>query len=547
MQRTLTYGNFPAMHSSFTSFNANVRRAPNQSLNQYQHQIGGQPIYNIGVPATYGSILMSHPPNLFMNQPFTRSFASVVSCDNHLGKRQHVNNSNIITSKQSTTNHHQTNSTNSGGFFGQILKHFTAASSASEQHCQTTTLPLHKEFEDYKQMPSMAKEEQHCGNNNNFHHTSNFDIKMPIISPSPQKSSPSVANQMNHLQSGLCLMSSLFRTKPTTSQSKTSRWFGGRSKKRQVKNNCSKLHNHAVTLQKNAQEKERSSIERDIMEEYCDIDTPLDVMNQYDRDSTMKTTEPAAHDKISSDTILDKDQPSSFEIFSLEEFPAIVKDCASLSLPSSFVLNIKKSPTASPTTKRQEMDHYESEEGFVILAQADSTPSFVPKRITLCEKMSHILKSPQKMMTPRKSCLKPQRTRNISECSDDFIVFDSSACEADETMSDICDQDDDSSDDENDVEIESKTECETDDDEMDLTMCQNVTMSESEDEERPELQLDSGVEERKVKFLCDSIYFYSVFIYLHMSPFYNFFLGSLQYDPKNTCDACMELCLSRGT
>lgn len=228
-----------------------------------------------------------------------------------------------------------------------------------------------------------------------------------------------------------------------------------------------KFHDADVNLQKNIHEKERASIERDILDDSCDfvhVDVK-DVMNRIESDK-----------KQTSSDETDKDPP--FMIYSLEEFPAIV------------------TPVVAPKTPPPAKDN--CDEGFVVLPTeaAISTPSCAPRRLTLCEKVGQIVKSsPTRINGYLKPCLKQTR-RRYSECSDDFVIEfvpgPSNCNDANDSYLDTSDDDDDS-----------ETESEDDDDDMGKIAEEESEDDSSEDEgedENAEQQLDSGVEEKRVSF-----------------------------------------------
>lgn len=136
----------------------------------------------------------------------------------------------------------------------------------------------------------------------------------------------------------------------------------------------------------------------------------------------------------------------------------------------------------------------------------------------------------------RKSCLKPtRRYERESECSDDFIVF-TDECDSGTREDDIfcegdsdCESDSDDSDDDEMDGIEEEDESEDED----------MSEDDADDQEPQEIQVDSGVEEKRVRrtYAALSRAFHLIAIFL--------VLGSLQYDSEGSRDACMELCFSR--
>lgn len=304
---------------------------------------------------------------------------------------------------------------------------------------------------------------------------------------------PSANNNNNNMSTSTRnFMASFFgrcQQQPAQSKPKYSRWFnrGYRSRGGRGRHNP-KFQDHDVNFPKNAHEKERSSIERDINDDSCDfvhIIEDKDVMRSSENVDQVSPNNPNETASGSCGTT-PADVPP-FMIYSMEEFPAIVN--ASGCVP---VIEIR-SPTASPPAKLEK-----PEEGFVVVpsSASSSTPSFTPKRMSLCEK---IIKSPTKLFPKPipialKPCLKAPR-RNASECSDDFIVFasDSSEHEPQEICFSDSEDESESEDDDEDIVFEGE--------EMKDIIEEDGTDSADEsedDDEIPEHQLDSGVEEKRV-------------------------------------------------
>lgn len=175
-----------------------------------------------------------------------------------------------------------------------------------------------------------------------------------------------------------------------------------------------------------------------------------------------------------------------FMICSLEEFPAIVSVSTTQTAGSN-----KTTPAKISKTEK-------CDEGFVVVPSdaSISTPSFTPKRLSLCEKF---IQSPKKLfpkISPLvlKPCLKPPR-RSISESSDDCVLFvrsnDCSDLDDCNVWSDSDSETDSDDDDEMDGIAEEDDEEESSDDECDIVGAKIGN-------ESPEIQADSGVEERRV-------------------------------------------------
>lgn len=504
------------MYSPFT-FNSNVHRA----TSNYQQQ-SGQPIYNIGAPS-FTAGFMNHTTNPLVNHrpTFIRSFASVVSCESDLGKRHLMGNIN----KGNIHNIHNNNNHQSGSI-SSFFAHFNQSATPHPP-------PTHnnKEFEDYKHMPSHNfSPQQHY--NHQQPPTSHINTKVPMNSsfnPVPPSANHSNIESMSTATRNF--MASFFGGYQQPPQQpppkpRNQRWFQKgfrcRGKGRNHNNNANKFHDHDVNLPKNAQEKERTSVERDIKEDIsCDF-VNVENVKEVVPTSNQPTNQPTETASGSCHASTDDDPP--FMIYSLEEFPAI--DCK----PE------KKSPTASPPAKTPET----VEEGFVLLpiSAALSTPSLAPKRTSICEK---IMKSPQKLFPKPipanvKSCLKAPR-RSISECSDDFIVFanDSNEHEPEDIFTDS--------------ESESETDSDEDDDDdivfeahemKEIAEGDEMSDEDNEDEDddevdAPEQRLDSGVGEKRVsdaKCTAESFLF---------TNFEFSILGSFRLDPEGSRDASVGL------
>lgn len=472
------------MYSPFT-FNPNAHRA---TSNYQQQQIGFQkPLFTIG---TSGS--MNHPQNLLLNHcAFTRSFASVVSCENNLGMCQNMNNVNKVSTNQS--------SNSNSGIIGSFLKHFNKPTMPQYQH-QNTATTQHKEFEDYKVMPTLSatqrptyntQPQQHCYQQSPTNH---INIKMPTTSSDSCSEAQKSANKNScGATTARTIMASLFggcQQQPQQQGPRSQRWskkggifrYKGGSWRSQSNNN--KFHDRDVNLPKNVREKERSYIERDIVDDSCDFVHVVD-KDMMESDKNMSENNP--NKTANGSCYIKATESPPFMIYSLEEFPAIVKTCKSVDTVD------EKTPTKTLEAETK------CDEGFVVVPNdaSISTPSFIPKRISLCEKL---IKSPQKLFSKPapvflKPCLKAPR-RRMSECSDDFIEF--SYC-GDEQQNEISFSDSES-------ETDSEDEDEDDDDQVEMTGIieeDDEDMSEVEEDNidgdnSPEHQVDSGVEERRV-------------------------------------------------
>ena len=469
------------MHSQFTYNNPNVHRTapPN-----FQQQSGFQhPIYNIGAPPVFS--FMTHPPSFMVNHSsFARSFASVVSCENNLEKRQDMLNIN-------KGNFNQNN--NNSGIIGSLLRHFNKPSMPHYQHHVSATPTPHKEFEDFTHMPSLSANQFQRNKQSYCQQPSTNPINinmMQMPNESQYQVQPSANNSNKNTTVKRGFMAALFGSCPQPQQglpkSRNQRWFKnsfryrGGSWRSQANNSGSKLHDHDVNLPKNVHEKERSSIERDIKDDSCDF-VHIEKDDNIMSNGTTASKNPNETAKGSCYQSKADDPP--FMIYSLEEFPTIFHSCKQVTE--------KKTPSKNPETN--------CDQGFVVVPNdaTVSTPTFTPKRMSLCEKF---IKSPQKLFPTctqiqLKPCLKASR-RRVSECSDDFIVF---ADEFDDyKQNDITFSD-----------SESETDGEDDDDEMsDDEMSEIIEENDDEFSEEEDIvdgtkvqleqQVDSGVEEKMV-------------------------------------------------
>lgn len=469
------------MHSPFT-FNPNASRA----ASSYQQQSGyPQPVFNIGIASGF----MNHHPNLFVNQrSFTRSFASVVSCENNLEKFQNMNNVNRGNGNNGIINQQKP------GLIGTILKHLKPQTQPYNYQGPSQQ----KEFNDYTFIPTMQ-----CNHLQNNQHRQIFSQApaanhiSTAIPSEPFYQPPASANNNSNMTATRKIMASLFGGYQQTSQqqqpprTRNNRWFnksfrcrGGRGRN----HNNSQFRDQAVNFPKNSQEKERTFLERDIQDDSCDFIEVFEDQNVMCSETTPeKNPNETAKGSCYSTTTTSDDPP--FMIYSLEEFPAIC--------------SVARATTSAEKNPQLEKDVAKKpDEGFVCVPSEASflTPSFTPKRTSLCEKL---INSPKKLfptctpVTP-KSCLKTRPQRRVSECSDDFIVF---ADECDLTFSDTeseTDSDDDDDDDDEmigviqeDEEDEALTSDEEEDDEA-------MTEDGIDGVGSPEVQVDSGVEERRV-------------------------------------------------
>jgi hypothetical protein len=469
------------MHSSFT-YNPNAHRA-----SSYQQQSGfQQPIYNIGVHQGFNSGFVSHQPNFFVNHSFTRSFASVVSCENDLAKRQQMNNANMM-------NENHNNSQNSG-IWGNLLRHFKPPQ-YQQRYQAPPTIINQKQFEDFTHMPSLLVNHNLPPNPNHYNNQNqHYYQQPPVVTAShinmqfhsdpyaPVQPSANFAPVANNFMT--TLFGGYQQPQPQGPPKPRNQWWFKKGFRyrgwRGGRNNQNKFHDHEAILPKNVHEKERSSIERNIQDDSCDF---VDVMEDKDvlkqlmgdeMNNPNKTADGSCYTTTKSDDL-------PFTICSLEDFPAII------ATPTKKTAGKKAS---RPAKQKDSKDV----EGFVVVPTDApmSTPSFTPKRISVCEK---IIGSPQRLLQTtmpmiRKSCLKPSRRFDReSECSDDFIVFADECDGGDEQDEIFCDGGSDS-----------ESESDDSDDEMDgiEEQDEDEEMSEDEDDETLEIQVDSGVEEKKV-------------------------------------------------
>lgn len=370
--------------------------------------------------------------NMFANNPFQRTFASVVSCKPPLMQKQESASKKGLRHSDGILN----------TFFKKIVSQKRTMLPPKVPYFESSS-HVQKEFEDFKTLPSYLQNHNNNNNNNCYQRT------------------------------------------------------------------ASKSNSHTMHNAKNRHEKGRHSIEHDIRVD-CDIFNKK--MNRTNNQSVQRNS----NSKRSTENLpkMESKNPP-FEIFSLEEFPAIPVATTKAShdqicprTPASTSSACSSHNRMHVTTECDESDYVKYQDDI-----AKITPSFIPRRLNLCEKVTNIVKSPTKllsipMISPKRSCLKPQRRRTVSECSDDFIVFDRSCCEENNTLDSEIEDFDESDDSDDDGVPESDNEDLEDEDDADGNILENS----SEEIHFESHQPDSGMEERKVRILF-------IFIVTHMTIF----------------------------
>lgn len=475
------------MHPTFSNY------TKGQRVPGYQQQ-SGQTIYNIGAFGPY-PITMSHAPaNIFVNQPhLQRTFASVVSCENpNFGTTHHFE---------------ETPTADNGGIFNSFIKRL------SKQPPQPMTPQPqlfqqypHKEFEDFTKLPTVIKTPQPVNYTTSFStplpYSGNYETKMPSMNhsgyyqPAPKQNHPTPRPPRNNFLNNIWgnwysqQQQHQLQTSHQKPNNNNQRWYqkgfhrfrcnrnnNHKPQQQQPQRHHSRFHQNDGSNPKHMHEKERNSIERDIKNDYCDIKYKGESIEDQQRcnNNNLETA------KTSSECDNSEANPP-FEIFSLEEFPAIVATTCNV----------------SQAARRQEVDN---DHDFVTYKDdaAATTPTYTPswpKRISLCEKVSKIVKSPQKLLpmtlaTPRRSCLKPtQRNRSMSECSDDFIVFEYSLGDGEKDDEEI-ESDEDFSDDDNDSEMSDDTIMGEESEDMDEV---DEAMRREDERMQCDYQPDSGID-----------------------------------------------------
>lgn len=320
------------MHSSFTFINPNVHRVPGSQ------QQSGHPIFNIGAPA---STFMSQPTNLFVNHhAFTRSFASVVSCDN-FGIRQQFNSVNKMNANNYNGGHQTSpqHTTNNSGIFSSILKHFNKPNVSA--HHQGPRNHQSKEFEDFTHLPgfNMTVFKSPPPPNQFSPHSQPSQSNKSDIETAP----PSVNNN-----SPRCIttpatnfVASLFGQ--GQSRPKNPRWYhrGFRCRSRGWRNqNNNKFRHDDVNMSKSIHEKERSSAGKGInddSEDFVDLMDEMNEMNGY----VNRKYETANVSSAKAPTV----EPLPFTICSLDDFPSIES--------TKKPIRQKKSPSPAKNIKKQ--------------------------------------------------------------------------------------------------------------------------------------------------------------------------------------------------
>lgn len=481
-----------------TSFSCNPH-AHQRVSGIFQQQSGfQQPIYNLGTPPNPG--FMSHHSNLLVNHPtITRSFASVVSCENHMGMRQ------TVTNKFPVINNNQ-----NSGIFSSLFQHFHKPT-MPQTYQQQVNPHINKEFEDFKHMPCLGQTNLPVYNPQTQHfyqHSQQSHININKLNVNSDSACTAKTTINNAAAPTKGFIASLFGGSPQEGaqmRQRNPRWFykgfrcrgGGR-----WKNPNNKFrHDDVNSNTKNVHEKERSSIERNIHDDACDF---VDVMEDKEMMEQMLNSGNKTMDtKLSSCQQPAADNPP-FLICSMKDFPAIVP----IKEPS-----LKDKKETSPAKNLKEG----KSEGFVVVPTeaSISTPSFTPKRLSLCEKF---IKSPTKLFPTSpfmlKPCLKPSR-RSISECSDDFIVFadDNDGVQQNEKiLSDNAEYETDSEDDDDDVDVEVEDEESSEEEESEDESSEDEESSceDGEDVIDNADRVDSGFEEKKVS--SSAFRFYRSFV-----------------------------------
>lgn len=516
------------MHPSYNNYYSKAHHVP--PPNSFQQS--GHPIYCIGA---YAYPVIS--TNMFMSQPqFQRTFASVV-CENP--------------NFDPSTNHHlkvenetqtQAAAADNSGLFNSFIKRLTKQPPPPPPQVPIATPHSyqnypHKEFEDFTKIPTVINNNNnsHPANSSsastNHHHSVPFpgNFEMPFMNQQAYYQPPPSHSQKHYQQQQQqqprnnffsTIMGTWYPQNPHHQQhpqqqqqhfqpnnNNQQRWFSRgfrgfrcnkNNKQQQQQGRPHSRHfNHDASNTKNVHEKERNSIERDIKNDFCDISGNKSKF--VDKNQLRNQSETAKSNNNNNKNCDKSEENPPFEIFSLDEFPAIV------------------SPASAPlaSLNNSNGDHELDEHDFVSYKDdaAATTPSYTPmwppKRISLCEKVSKIVKSPQKLLalptlaTPRRSCLKPtQRNRSMSECSDgdDFIVFAYSCGENknqkdDESDSEEDDSDGDSEEDSDESEMSDDDDTIVEGDEVDEV---DDAKWQDEDMQQPDSGIETGFAEKKV-------------------------------------------------
>lgn len=522
----------------------------NMQKSQFHQTPCAHPFANLMSPKSVNQNIFT---NVLMNvthHPFQRTFASVVSCGNSTlsGQPQKITPLDI------------------NSFWTSVIY---------QQSPQTTTLGQ-KEFQDYQKMPSFAPSPTSNSSSSSapttttsqptqqppqpqqqqqFHNTSRFSWR------NHHNNNNNNSNNSNNNTESQNANTNQFNNNDNNKNCKF-RMFGNKfhgfrlrnpnkqnhhqqhQHHQQQQHSHPQFHHSDVNNVKHRHEKERINIERDIRNDYCDISKSANTMrgkprfyqkfNQFrPRYETRKSNNNTSNNNNNTA------ESPPFEIYSMEEFPAIVKPISSNQQPIACKSNITTSNVESMNNhKNFESDTDDND--FVKFqndaAQTTPSSSYVQpftRRFNLCEKMTQIAKSPQKLFAlplsmPKRSCLKAtpsKRDRSVSECSDDFIVFDyttyftkdnsgaGSSCNninncEDEDEVDCDGNDDDDDDIDEDVEEEEEEDGLSEEDEVIEDEEDDECDNDKEDDNRwrkfdannDNQQPDSGIEERKVSF-----------------------------------------------
>lgn len=433
---------------------------------------------------------MSHPG-------FTRSFASVVSCDN-FGIRQQFNsvnkmNANNYNGGQQTSPQH---TNNNSGIISSILKHFNKPTNNSmSAHHQGPQSHQNKEFEDFTHLPgfnmTVFRSPQPPPNQFSPHSQPTQSNKSDT-----ETAPPSVNNSNRCITTPATnFVASLFGQ--GQSRPKNPRWYhrGFRCRSRGWRNNQNnnKFRHDDVNMSKNIHEKERSSAGKcfnDDSEDFVDL---MDEMNELNG-NVNKKFETARVSCARAPTV----EPLPFTICSLDDFPSIES--------TKKPIRQKKSPSPAKNIRKQAKKGKLADTAVPEKAEPEPMPpvertpyvdSFLLSKQALDRvfpskrkgSIHSILKSPTECFCVNSSVdtsswlkeksrlqgcdevviLMPQipkkKQRNSSECSmdDDFIVFGSDCQDSPD-----CDEDLWSDSEEEESDSDSDTEAETDDDDDDL-------------------------------------------------------------------------------
>jgi hypothetical protein len=448
-------------------------------------------------PSFHNQRCVQYPPNrLFVGSgnfqsQTNRSFASVVGFPSTL----------IIEREIQPTNH--------------IENHKFIINTRTSPH-KTMKMMANKEFHDFKHMPTMITHGHPVMDQSSPDTTQTKSFHKHIESAVGRNG---FLNPRNLVSSFLRNYQSSPQLQPQKQINKNNQPSHNRNNhtnryqnKRNPHFDSNTSHHYQNAVPKNCHKKDRSSLERVIHDDVCDLDSKISENDENLKKNQLNTTQKTANDASPSKN-KETDEPP-FLIYSLEDFPAIVN------ATRTKMKGSKKRKSRLVNTSKKCDDKLEDE--FVIIASeaSASTPPFEPPKLSLCDKL---MRSPKKLLTNSRFPLKPilklsrSRRRSVSECSDDWIQFvpepNVQHMEVDDEEESDLESDfdeEETSDSDSESDEEDNPESEIDDESVNhVDEHHNNDFSDGEDDETTNIKpFDSGIEDKKVK--KNSKFFYRI-------------------------------------